>query len=553
MSLGISPHHLRRYRDIAWLLWKHGRSDWVESIGLDKTLEQDFKSDPEGPESFARDLESLGPTFVKVGQLLSSRADLLPPAYLVALRRLQDDVAPVAFDEIETAIVRELDAPLDEVFGEIDRTPLAAASLAQVHAARLRDGREVVVKVQRPNARERVRVDFEAFAAIARLAAQTAIGRRFRVEELVQEFRQAVEDELDYRREADNLVTVGDNLKEYSLLRVPRPVMEFSTRRVLTMQRLHGVSVASVPEEAIAEVEGAALAEEVFSAYLKQILIDGIFHADPHPGNVLFTRDGRLGLVDLGLVGRVDSDLQRNMLSLLIAVSEGRGRETAEAAIRIGETSKHFDRSVFVERVTELVLRNHRVTVSKLEAGRIVLRIQQIAAEAGIRLPRALALVGKALLNLDAVGRCLAPDFDPNAAIRRHTLDLIRQRMRRRLSPGNLVQSTLEMSELAAQLPRRLNELLAQMGESGIRLDVETINERTLIDGFQKVANRITTGLVLAALIIGAALIMDIETTFTLFGYPGLAIVLFVAAALGGLILLYQMIVVDHRRQDDDQ
>lgn len=547
MSLSIHPEHLRRYRDMAWLLWKHGRQDLVVSSGLNGQLRAEKSVDAGNPETFARDLESLGPTFVKIGQLLASRADLLPPAYLVALSRLQDDVAPVEFGKIEEVINAELSARPSRAFSEIDPTPIAAASLAQVHAAKLRDGRDVVIKVQRPGIREEIQKDFEAFLTIARLGTYTAYGRKYHIQDLVLEFKRSIEEELDYRLEVDNLRSMRKNLAEYERLEVPAPIPDFCTARVLTMERVWGSSVRGISPVVFTEVDGQELAEVLFGAYLKQILIDGFFHADPHPGNVFLTPQHRLGLIDLGMVGRVDGELQQNLLNLIIAISEGRGRESAEVALRIGRQGSDFNRDEFLQRVSDLVLQNAHASVQDMAAGRVVLEIQQIAADTQMVLPRAMTLVGKTLLNLDGIARLIAPEFEPNASIRRHSLDLVNRRLRQRLSGGYILQSILETTEVAAQLPRRVNELLTQIGKSGIRLDVDAFDEATFISGFQKVANRITTGLVIAALIIGAALLMRIETPHRLFGYPALAMVLFLGAAIGGLVLLFQITVHDRR------
>jgi predicted unusual protein kinase regulating ubiquinone biosynthesis (AarF/ABC1/UbiB family) len=550
MSVSLHPQQLRRYRDIACLLWKHGRADWVKASGLDKHVDEDVKPGDEGPESLARDLEALGPTFVKIGQLLASRADMLPPAYLTALSRLQDNVKPIPFEQIEEVIAAELKARSSRIFSMIDPQPLAAASLAQVHMAQLRDGRDVVIKVQRPGIQDEIRRDFEAFLFIAKLGNHTSYGRKFHIEELVQEFKRTIEAELDYRLEADNLQTLHKNLSEFKLLLIPQPIPDFSSARVLTMERITGSSVASVSPVIYTEVNGEALADELFAAYLKQILIDGFFHADPHPGNIFLTHDHRLGLIDLGMVGRVGAGLRQELLQLLIAVSEGRGREAAEVGVRIGTPSEHFDREAFFERVSALVMQNKDSTIKDIEAGRLVLQIQRIAGDTGIHLPNAMTLVGKTLLNLDTICRHLAPGFNPNESIRRHTVQLVQRRLRERLTPGNLFQSAWEMTDFVSQLPRRLNELLTQLGKSGIRLDVDAFDEKTFIHGFEKVANRITTGLILAALIIGAALVMRVETKFTLLGYPGLAILLFIAAALGGIVLVCQIMLADRDKSD---
>lgn len=546
----LSADHLRRYRDISWLLWKHGRSDWVQSVGLDKEVKEGFPKETAGPESLADDLESLGPTFIKVGQLLASRADLLPPAYLTALARLRDDVKPIPFEDIEKVIVDELEVRPSRAFACINEKPMATASLAQVHEATLRDGRRVVIKVQRPDIEDQIRIDFEVFASIAGLAGHTSIGERYQFSELVEEFRQTILRELDYREEAHNLVALRRNLAEFEHIHVPAPYLEFSSRRVLTMEHCSGVSVASISPVVFTEVNGMEIADELFAAYLKQILVDGFFHADPHAGNVLLERDHRLALIDLGMVGRLSENMRQQLLNLVMAVSEGRADETAEISEQIGRRSKEFDRDGFKRAVSDLVLRNQQKTVGEMEVGRLVLEIQRTAADVGLTLPSNLALVGKTLMHLDDIGRRIAPEFDPNAAIRRHSADLVKRRMRDRMSLGNLFHASMEMTEIASKLPKRLNDLLSQIGDRGIRLDVDAIDETKLIRGVHKIANRITAGLIVAALIIGAALIMRVESDYTLMGYPALAILLFLSAAIGGIAVVVQIYVQDRRDEE---
>lgn len=545
----LTTDHLRRYRDISWLLWKHGRSEWAQSSGLDRHVKETFEDENSGPEALASDLESLGPTFIKIGQMLASRADLLPPEYLEALARLQDDVAPLPFESIERVIADELDVRPSRAFQEIDPSPMATASLAQVHRATLRDGRSVVIKVQRPDIDEQIRVDFEAFASIARLASLTTAGKRYQFEGLVEEFRNTMTQELDYVQEAQNLLALSRNLQEFKRIHIPKPIIEFSSRRVLVMERCDGASIAELSPVVLTEIDCVALADEMFSAYLKQILVDGFFHADPHPGNVLLDRDHRIALIDLGMVGRINAGLRHQLLNLVLAISEGDADRVCEITEHISPPPNDFDRNAFRRGVSELVLVNQQKEVGDLEVGRIVLEIQRISGNSGLRLPANLALVGKTLVNLDTIAKKLAPDFNPNEAIQRHSADLIRRRMRDRVSLGNLFQNSLEMAEIAAQLPKRINEVLTQIGDQGIRLNVAAIDEAKFIRGFHKIANRITSGLIIAALIIGAALIMRVKSEYTLLGYPALAIILFLAAATGAGVLLWHIFFRD---RDDE-
>jgi len=555
MTLSLEPDQLRRYKDVGRLLLKYGRSDLADWARHDPIL-ADAEALPaeaaaEGAE-LADDLEAMGPTFIKLGQVLSTRSDLLPPPYLEALSRLQDRVEPFAYEEVERIVGEELGVRLSKAFSRFDPEPLASASLGQVHRAALRDGREVAVKVQRPGIRGRIAGDLEALERIAELLDRhTEAGRSFGFGEMVEEFRKSLLEELDYRREAHNLSTVGANLERFDRLVVPRPVADYSTSRVLTMELVAGSKLDEMSPLVRLELDGAELADQLFEAYLSQILVDGLFHADPHPGNLLLTRDRRLALLDLGMVGHVAPVLQERLLKLLLAVSEGNGEDAASLLLDIGERLEHRDETRFRREVSDLVMRHRETSVEQIEVGRVVLEMARVAATSGVRVPPEMTLLGKALLNLDHVGRALAPDFDPNAAIRRHAGDILSRRMTRSLSPANLFSSLMDAKEFAEALPGRINRILTTLANNELRLRVDAVDEVELVKAFQKVANRITVGLILAALIVGAALMMNVRTAFTIAGYPGFATICFLAAAAGGVALVWDVLMHDRRSRRD--
>ena len=549
MVISLKPEFLKRYKDIAVLFMKYGRSDLVKTSGLSLALGDDSPevaaTAPEAGE-LAADLERLGPTFIKLGQLLSTRADILPPPYLEALTRLQDQVEPFSFAEVERIVEDELGIRLSKAFNRFESIPMASASLGQVHRAEMRDGREVVVKVQRPDIREQIVADVEALSELATfLDTHTEMGKRYDFAQMLSEFRKSLLRELDYREEAGHLIEFAANLRDFTLIVIPRPVEDFTTSRVLTMDYIHGKKITALHPLRRIDINGARLAEQFFRAYLQQILVDGVFHADPHPGNVFLTDDERVALLDLGMVSRLMSGFQDNLLRLLLAISDGRGEEAAEITLRMGTRKEDFAAEDFTRDVSDLVARHTDTSMNKIDSGRVVLEIQRIAAERGFRLPPEFTMIAKALLNLDQVVYTLAPNFDPNKVIRNYATEIMQQRMLKSLAPGNLMTNLLDVKDFLEKLPSRVNKILDAVGNNELKLNVDAIDEKKLMEGLQKVANRITVGLIIASMIIGASLLMRVETSFKLLGYPGLAIIFFLLAAAATVWLVVVILFYD--------
>ncbi|MGN6782806.1 MAG: ABC1 kinase family protein [Marmoricola sp.] len=508
MGLRIAPAHVGRYRQIGMLLLRHGRDDLVRATGLDATLDTD-DSPPAEREAAARladDLEAMGPTFIKLGQLLSSRVDLLSPAYLEALARLQDDVAPFPFSEVQEIVSAELGVRLSTVFPMFDETPLAAASLGQVHRATLRDGREVVVKVQRPGVREQVAEDLDVLDNLARfLDGHTDTGRRYGLTQLLEEFRKALVDELDYRREADNLVRIRDLVAEHPLLVVPEPHADLTTSRVLTMDYVAGEKVTDLGPLARLEVDGAALADQLFAAYLDQVLGQGLFHADPHPGNVLVTPDGHLVLLDVGMVARLAPAVREKLVKLFLALADGRAEEVTRIAITLGRPLSDFDEPAFGRAVADLVGRSIEASLADLDIGPLVLELSRQAADAGLRMEPELVMLGKTLLNLEQVASALEPEFDPRVALRRHLATLMKSSME--TSPASLLSSMMEAKEFIEELPGRVNRAFDAVGEGHFELRVKAFDEDEFLRGLHKLANAVSAAVVLAAMILASAML----------------------------------------------
>ena len=543
MKLSFRSDQLKLYRDIAILLLRYGRSGMFDTVDLEEALlletDAEIGKADEKAESFASDLEGLGPTFIKLGQLLSTRPDLVPPDYARALSRLQDDVEPFPFQQVEAIIQTELHGRLSKLFSEFDEVPLAAASLGQVHRARLRDGSEVAVKVQRPNIRKKIISDLDSLGDVVdSVAKYTELGRRYAVDELLREFRSTLIQELDYRSEAANLLRLKDILSQYDRIVVPGPISDYSTSRVLTMEYVGGVSIKSAGALRRIELEGEALAADLLRAYLDQVLRHGFFHADPHPGNVMITAEGQLALLDLGMVARIGPETRLRLMKLLVAITEGRGREAAHHAIDMSRPLTDFDEGGFVMRIERLVTRHMDNEMRDVNVGRLLLEVLRASGETGLQPPSTLAMLGKALLSLDEIARLLAPEVAPREIIRRQTARILQRHFVGTFSPGNVMGAALELQDLARNLPPRINAISDKLADDRFTLRIRALDEPHVMSNAHHMINRLSLAIVLAALIVGAAMLMQIETAFQVFGYPGLAMILFLAAVGCGFALV---------------
>ena len=550
----LSGHYLKRYKDIAMLFLRYGQMDVASRFGSQDLTEPQQDNGNRPATDLPNELERLGPTFVKLGQLLSSRPDLLPPPYIKTLARLQDRVKPFPFEDVEFAIESELGTKINKAFSCFEKEPLAAASLGQVHRAALHDGRPVAVKVQRPNIARQIAEDFAALEEVAKfLQKHTKLGQRYQLLNILDEFEKTLAHELDYCREAANMVSLAKSLAKFERIKIPLPVQDYTTHRILTMEYIEGTKITELSPLARLDLEGSALAEELFQAYLQQILVDGMFHADPHPGNIFLTPDRRIVLLDLGMVGHTSPAMQENLLKLLLAVSEGESDQAADIAVRISSPSLQFQEADFRRQIGQLVTEQQNSTLSQMDIGKVILEVGQAAAKTGLFVPTELSLLGKTLLQLDEVGRILDPEFDPNESVRRNASQILNQRLKSTITEGKVFSSLLEAKQFLGALPSRLNKILDAVGSAELNVNVKPSETEFLVESARKVANRITTGLILAALIVGAALLMRVQTDFQILGYPGLAMLCFIAAAGGGFWLVLSILWQDHKSKHKSQ
>lgn len=532
MASSLKLKHLPRYGELALMLLGHRD---VFANGDDGS--------PEDATALAAELQAKGPAYVKLGQLLSGRADLLPPAYVQALGELRDRAEPLDFDVVRDVVEEELHARLEAVFTTFDRVPLGSASTAQVHRATLPDGKLVAVKVQRPGVRRRMVEDMDVIAELAgSLDEHVGAARRAGLVQMVGEYRRSVMAELDYRQEAGNLRALSQALEPYPRLFCPLPIEDLSTSRVLTMTLVDGRSVSSMGATGHGLSTGDELVAQLFKAYLDQVLVHGVFHADPHAGNALLTADGRLALVDVGMVAHITPELQDCLLRLLVALSEGNGTEVTEVLTGTGEALEDFDKPLLVRQVTSLVVPVGKEALEDLQVGRQLADLARVSLDNGLRPAVELTMLGKALLELDDLARRLAPAYKPRQAIVEHVMYLMRHRVMRSASPSNLVSAALEAKDLVEHLPRRVNKVLDSLAEGRFHINVDGLEEADLMRSVQKLANRFAAGLAVAAFVLAAAIFSVPTGGPKWMGVSGFTIVFLGLAFLVGAGLLFSTV-----------
>ncbi|MEX2179965.1 MAG: AarF/UbiB family protein [Gemmatimonadaceae bacterium] len=587
----LAPRYLPRLAATVGLFTRYGLGDFADRTGL-RALVTDEESGGNGAPpgtavAFRKRLVELGPAYIKLGQVLSTRPDLIPAQYVRELERLQDDVDPVPFAEVRDTIEGELGARMSKLFTSFERDPLGTASLGQVHAAKLRGGKPVVVKAQRPNIRELLADDLEFFRELATfLSKHTEAGTRVDLLGIVTQLERALLDELDYRIEARNSATFRRALAEFPRLLVPKVIEGYSTEKVLTTERVRGLKIDDVGPLTRVEHDFEPLAEELTRAYLKTIIIDGHFHADPHPGNVFIVLPGtvnpltpaelkardrrrtprvvhtpmqrmeqhaqaqagstppddvKLSLIDFGMTARLSTKMREQIVHLLMALADNRGDDAAETLIEVGDALSDFDRAVYTREIAGLIARNNDLSIGEVEAGKVLYEVINISYQQGLRLPAELTLLAKALFNLDHVTRSLDPLFSPIDAIRDYSNQLATERARRDFSPRRWLQLATQSTDFVTNLPHRL-ELITQRlatGDFETRIDVPQL--MALSKDLQKVANRIFSGLVLAAIVIASAMLHPHRPTLGIGGF-------IVAGALG-LFIVVHILLSDRRRK----
>ena len=469
----------------------------------------------EGARAFRHALEELGTTYVKLGQLLSSRPDLLPDVYVEELGVLVDDVPPVPFAEVREAIDREIGLDL---FSRLDEEPIASASIGQVHGALLRSGRDVVVKVRRPGIVESVALDLDLLRSLtSRAESRSETARLLQLSALADELESHLTTELDFVEEAHGSEVIAGLVAEFEHLRVPQVIHPHVTDGVLVLERVDGVKVTE--EHGLDPEHAQVLARELFRAYVQQITVHGVYHADPHRGNVLLGEDGRLVLLDFGLLGRLDDDTRRTLGLLLLALAQNRAEDVADLILGLSLTRLESDEAGFVHDLRRKLPRYHWRPLSGVRTGEALADLQRIALQHGIRLPTSFALVGKTLSQADSVARALDPTLDPIELLEEDGMAAMLQEAERRLEPNQLLALGYTQLEPLARMPRRVSQLVQRMETGTLKFGIVPTDLSELEHVVRSFANRLGAAMIISALLIASALMARVDETIALIGF----------------------------------
>lgn len=514
----LRPRHLRRYREIAEILADHGFGALLTQLGVSERLNLPrrlirHKPVPEDeltlPIRARTTLEDLGPTFVKLGQILSTRSDLVPPEYLVELRRLQDNVSPLPWDVIWPQIESELDGSIDKLFLDIDPVPIASASLAQVHAARLLDGTEVVIKVLRPGIEKTINLDLDILYDLAQLAEErTPLGKRYDLMDFAEEFSFALKGELDFRKEGRNADRFREQFEKNKYTHVPQIYWEHTTQRVLVQERLRGIKIDDYDALDAAGFDRKELAQRAADMVLQEVLDDGFFHADPHPGNLLIMDGGIIGVMDFGTMGRIEKSERMTLARLLIVAVQMDVDGIVDQLIRMGVADYGVDRTGLGRDLRRSIMRYYGLPLNEIPAMEVWEGLEPVIYEYNLRVPSDYWLLIKTVVIMEGVGLGLDPEFDMLAAAKPYMGRLFRQLWMPSTWGSSLLRMGTDWMDLAGSFPRQSTHILKQLehGDLEIRIRMPELEETNR--DLNRIVNRLIYSILVAAMTLALALLI---------------------------------------------
>lgn len=540
---------IRRYRNVLGILIKYGFGHVVEQLNISYYLELGRRIVTLGtaPKEIGRltqpvrlrlAMEELGPTFIKLGQILSTRPDVLPREYIEEFRKLQDTVPSLPVEEIVVQVERELGYPVGEIFAEFSPTPLAAASIAQVHRGRLNTGEEVVIKVRRPGISQLVATDLDILLGLAYLIEHhiPAAGIYDPIA-LVKEFRRTINREMDFAREGRTIDRFAANFAGDEKVHVPKVFWDQTGETVLTMEFIHGIKISDFDRLVTAGHDLQAVARNGADAILKQVLVHGFFHGDPHPGNIYILPGDRICFLDYGMFGRLTEELKYQLIDLIVAILQRDVDRVLKHLLFSSDLTEEIPVHQVKRDLSEFIDEYYGVPLEDIHAGRLLSEFIEILTNYRIRFPSDLMLLAKTLITIEGIGRQLDPQFNMIA----HMQPFIENLVRERLSPTNLGRDFLRIAQsygaLVKNLPGDLKELINRVNRNKFKIDLEHRGLDRLINDIDKSSNRLSFSLLIASLIVGSSLIMLTNKGPMLFGFPVLGFLGYLIAGFLGLWL----------------
>jgi len=559
LPLGQQIQELNRFRHIAEILARNGLGMLLDQTEFGRFLPRGFRkrlARPDEqvrrlsiPERVRHTLEDLGPTYIKLGQLMSGRGDLLPPGFTEELTKLLDAAPAYPYEEVVKQIERELGHPPEDIFASFERTPIAAASIGQVHRAVLSDGDRVVVKVQRPNIHQIVKSDLDLLTRQAQfLERRTEAARNYNLIEIVEELGYSLRNELDYTSEAQNIDRFYQAYADDPNIRIPRVYWEYTTRHVIVMEELDGIKLTEMDRLKREGYDLAAIAEIGTNFYMKQIFEDGFFHADPHPANIMVV-DDQLVVLDFGMVAFLSKRLRDDLGDLLVAVINQDIGRVVTVMVRMGVITRSTNLRELERDIHRLLVRYLGLPLYQMEVANILKEIFSISFMHHIRLPSDFALLIRTVIILNSVGSQLDPDYRLVASLEPFVRQIVHDRINVTRIGMNAMRSFEAMNTLLQRFPNRLDDLWDQLDSGDLTVGVSVRDLRMIIQRVDRIANRVAFALIVASLIVGSALIlMGGSEIQTLFRIPGLNIAIpvaqvsFILAGLTGAWLLWSIL-----------
>ncbi|KQC05526.1 MAG: hypothetical protein APR54_08185 [Candidatus Cloacimonas sp. SDB] len=546
--------NIKRLRQIINILIKYGFEYYVEQLGLMNLITKGGKifkpkyskiDQVPIPVRARLALEELGPTFVKLGQILSTRADIIPLEYIKELEKLQDKVPPFSYVQVEQMVQKSLGANVSELFYSFEEKPFAAASLGQVHKAILKvDKVKVVVKVQRPDIEEIIETDLDILFHLARLIEKyIPVSRLYDPVGVAEEFARIIRMELDYGTEGRNAERFRKNFKEDKTVYIPKVYWELSSKRILTMEYIEGIKINHLKELDEAGYDRKKIAENGAKAFMKQMLIDGFFHADPHPGNILVMENELIGFVDFGMIGKIDEETREKYVDLFMAILEHDSNKILTRMLNLGITSKgEIDTRSLKRDIADLLDQYYDKALNEIKLGAFISQLVQISVKHHIKMPAELALLGKSLLIIEGIGLTLDPDFNLTETAKPYVKDIILERKSPQRLLLKLSNDLSEFYNLMVLIPKQLSNTLRKMEEGIFKLELQHRGLENLINALDKATNRLSYSLILVAIIIGSSLIMQTEKGPQFMGFPVIGVIGFLISGILGLGLVIMIL-----------